>query len=218
MISIGFLGFIVWSHHKYTVGLDVDSRAYFNAATIIIALPTGIKIFSWLATLYGGRIHLNTPKYFAKGFLLLFTFGGLTGVILANAALDIALHDTYFVVGHFHYVLSLGAVISMFAAFYYWIGKISGYNINEKWGQIHFWTFLIAINIVFFPMHFLGLNGMPRRISDYADGYLGWNQFKTLGSILTIISVFLFWYILVNTIFIPKTNYITPHRFNTYHS
>jgi cytochrome c oxidase subunit 1 len=158
-ISIGILGFIVWSHHMYVVGLDIDSRAYFTAATIIIALPTGVKIFSWLATLYGGKLHLYTPKMFAKGFILLFTFGGFTGIILANASIDIALHDTYYVVGHFHYVLSLGAVLSLFAAFYYWIGKMTGYNINEKWGQIHFWSFLIAINIVFKPMHFLGLNG-----------------------------------------------------------
>ena len=208
-ISIGILGFIVWSHHKYVVGLDIDSRAYFTAATIIIALPTGVKIFSWLATLYGGRLHFTTPKMFSLGFILLFTFGGFTGIILANASIDVALHDTYYVVGHFHYVLSLGAVFSLFAAFYYWIGKISGYHYNEKWGLIHFWTFLIAINIVFMPMHFLGLNGMPRRISDYADGYLGWNHLKTYGSILTAISVILFLYIVSSTIFINK-KYHTP--------
>ena len=211
-ISIGILGFIVWSHHKYVVGLDIDSRAYFTAATIIIALPTGVKIFSWLATLYGGRLHLNTPKMFAQGFILLFTFGGLTGIILANASIDVALHDTYYVVGHFHYVLSLGAVLSLFAAFYYWIGKITGYNLNEKWGHVHFWTFLIAINIVFMPMHFLGINGMPRRISDYADGYAGWNHFMSLGSILTVISVFLFLYVVSNTILIDKRYYISPRK------
>ena len=153
-ISIGILGFIVWSHHKYLTGLDIDSRAYFTAATIIIALPTGVKIFSWLATLYGGKIHFKVPMFFALGFILLFTFGGFSGIILANASIDIALHDSYYVVGHFHYVLSLGAVLSLFAGFYYWIGKISGYNYNEKWAFIHFWVFLIAINIVFLPKHF----------------------------------------------------------------
>jgi cytochrome c oxidase subunit 1 len=196
----------------YVVGLDIDSRAYFTAATIIIALPTGVKIFSWLATLYGGKLHQYTPKMFAKGFILLFTFGGFTGIILANASIDIALHDTYYVVGHFHYVLSLGAVLSLFAAFYYWIGKMTGYNINEKWGQIHFWSFLIAINIVFKPMHFLGLNGMPRRISDYADGYAGWNNIMSLGSILTVISVFLFLYIVSNTLLINKKYYLSPTK------
>jgi heme/copper-type cytochrome/quinol oxidase subunit 1 len=138
----------------YVVGLDIDSRAYFTAATIIIALPTGVKIFSWLATLYGGKMHYKAPKMFALGFLLLFTFGGVTGIILANASIDVALHDTYFVVGHFHYVLSLGAVISMFGGFYDWIGKLTGFNYNEKWALIHFWVFLIAINIVFLPKHF----------------------------------------------------------------
>lgn len=215
-VSIGILGFIVWSHHMYKVGLDIDSRAYFTAATIIIALPTGVKIFSWLATLYGGKIHYEAPMMFALGFLLLFTIGGLTGVILANASIDVALHDTYYVVGHFHYVLSLGAVISMFGAFYYWIGKMTGYNYNEKWALIHFWTFLIAINIVFFPKHFLGLGGKPRRIPDYPDGYLGWNHFMSLGSILTVISVFLFLYIVSNTIFINKKYYIAPVKFSKF--
>lgn len=209
-ISIGVLGFIVWSHHMYVVGLDIDSRAYFTAATIIIALPTGVKIFSWLATLYGGKIHYTAPMMFALGFILLFTFGGVTGIILANASIDVALHDTYFVVGHFHYVLSLGAVISMFGGFYYWIGKLTGYNYNEKWARIHFWVFLIAINIVFLPMHFLGLQGLPRRIPDYADGYVGWNEFMSLGSIMTVISVFLFLFIISNKLFINKKFYIIP--------
>ena len=215
-ISIGILGFIVWSHHMYVVGLDIDSRAYFTAATIIIALPTGVKIFSWLATLYGGKIHYKAPMLFALGFILLFTFGGVTGVILANASLDVALHDTYFVVGHFHYVLSLGAVISMFGGFYYWIGKLTGYNYNEKWALIHFWVFLIAINIVFFPMHFLGLQGLPRRIPDYADGYIGWNEFMTLGSIMTLISVLIFLYIVSNKLFINKKFKLKPSKYNKY--
>jgi len=196
----------------YIVGLDIDSRAYFTAATIIIALPTGVKIFSWLATIYGGRLHYYAPMMFALGFLILFTFGGFTGVILANASIDVALHDTYYVVGHFHYVLSLGAVISLFAAFYYWVGKITGYNYNEKWALIHYWTFLIAINIVFMPMHFLGLNGKPRRISDFADGYAGWNNIMTLGSILTVISVLIFKYIVSNTIFINKKYYLSSKK------
>jgi len=195
MLSIGLLGFLVWSHHMYSVGLDVDTRAYFTSATMIIALPTGIKIFSWLATIYGGRIHYYTPMLFALGFIVLFTLGGFTGVMLSQASLDLAFHDTYYVVGHFHYVLSLGAVYAMFAAFYYWVGKITGYQYSELWGVIHFIIFTIAINIVFFPMHFLGLAGMPRRIPDYSVGYSDWNQFMTLGSILTVFSVFIFLYI-----------------------
>jgi cytochrome c oxidase subunit 1 len=149
MLSIGLLGFIVWSHHMYAVGLDVDTRAYFTAATMIIALPTGIKVFSWLATIYGGKLHYYTPFLFAIAFILLFTFGGFTGVILANASIDLALHDTYYVVAHFHYVLSMGAIYGIFAAFYYWIGKITGYHYNEKWGLIHFVVFTIAVNVIF---------------------------------------------------------------------
>jgi heme/copper-type cytochrome/quinol oxidase subunit 1 len=188
----------------YLVGLDIDSRAYFTAATIIIALPTGVKIFSWLATLYGGRIHYTVPKMFALGFILLFTFGGFTGIILANASIDVALHDTYYVVGHFHYVLSLGAVLSVFAAFYFWIGKLIGKTYSTKWGKIHFYVFLIAVNIVFKPKHFLGLNGMPRRISDYADGYIGWNNIMSYGTILTAKSVLVFLYIVSATLLVKK--------------
>ena len=199
MLSIGLLGFIVWSHHMYSVGLDVDTRAYFTAATMIIALPTGIKIFSWLATIYGGLPHYNTPYLFAIAFVLLFTAGGFTGVILANASIDLALHDTYYVVGHFHYVLSLGAVYALFAGFYYWLGKITGFHYNSILSYIHFWIFTIAINIVFFPMHFLGLAGMPRRIPDYADGYLYWNNFATLGTILTVFSLILLFAVISNS-------------------
>jgi heme/copper-type cytochrome/quinol oxidase subunit 1 len=204
MMSIGLLGFIVWSHHLYTVGLDVDTRAYFTAATMIIAVPTGIKMFSWLATLYGGRIHLYTPMLFGLGFLLLFTVGGVTGVVLANASLDIAFHDSYYVVAHFHYVLSMGAVFAMFAAFYYWVGKMTGYQYPEFLGRLHFWTFFIAVNLVFFPMHFLGMNGMPRRIPDYPQAFADWNIIISLGTIFTIFSLVIFLVVLVRT-FRPVT-------------
>ena len=199
MMSIGLLGFLVWSHHMYSVGLDVDTRAYFTSATMIIALPTGIKVFSWQATMYGGSVHLHsTPMQFGIAFILLFTFGGFTGVIQANAAIDLAFHDTYYVVGHFHYVLSMGAVYALLGGFYFWIGKITGYQYNEVYGQIHFWIFTIAINLVFFPMHFLGMAGLPRRIPDYPDGYEYWNSFMTLGSFLTFFSLVIFLFTLSN--------------------
>jgi cytochrome c oxidase subunit 1 len=200
MIAIGVIGFVVWAHHMFTTGISVDARAYFSAATMVIAVPTGIKIFSWIATMWEGSIELKTPMLFAIGFIFLFTIGGVTGVVLANAAVDTVLHNTYYVVAHFHYVLSLGSVFGIFAGFYYWIGKMSGRQYNETFGKIHFWTTFIGVNLTFFPMHFLGLAGMPRRISDYPDAFAGWNMVASIGAYISFASTLFFIFVVLHTL------------------
>jgi cytochrome c oxidase subunit I len=192
MVAIGVIGFVVWAHHMFTVGMDVNTKMYFTAATMVIAVPTGIKIFSWIATMWGGSLTFETPMLWALGFIFMFTVGGVTGVVLANAAVDVQYQDTYYVVAHFHYVLSLGAVFSLFAGWYYWFGKMWGKQYNELLGQIHFWLFFVGVNILFFPMHFLGMDGMQRRVPDYGDAFGPWNYIASIGYFIMAASMVLF--------------------------
>jgi cytochrome c oxidase subunit I len=200
MVAIGFVGFIVWAHHMYTVGMGIQLRSYFVMATMVIAVPTGVKIFSWIATMWGGSIDFKVPMLWAIGFIFLFTVGGVTGVVLSNAGIDYSLHDTYYVVAHFHYVLSLGAVFAIFAGFYYWFEKMFGIKYNGFLGGLHFWIMFIGVNIVFMPQHFLGLQGMPRRIVDYASGYSYWNLFSSIGYAITVVGVLVFLIMLVEAV------------------
>ena len=192
LLAIMFIGMIVWAHHMYTVGMSTGAQAYFAVASMVIAVPTGIKVFSWIATMWRGSVEFKTPMLWATGFIFLFTVGGVTGVVLANPGVDRLLQDTYYVVAHFHYVLSLGAVFAIFAGWYYWFPKMTGYRYDELLGKLHFWLMFVGVNMTFFPQHFLGLAGMPRRIVDYPEAFAGWNYVSSIGAYVSIAGLAIF--------------------------
>jgi len=210
MVSIGVIGFVVWAHHMFTVGMDMKAQTYFTVATMVIAVPTGIKIFSWIATMWGGSIRLEVPMLFAIAFVLLFTVGGVTGVVLANVGIDISLHDTYYVVGHFHYTLSMGAVFGLYAGFYYWSSKMTGREYSRFWGNVHFWLTTIGVNMTFFPMHFAGISGMPRRIPDYPDAFQDWNMISSAGAVVVMLSTIVFFGLFAHMYFFGKKAQANP--------
>jgi cytochrome c oxidase subunit I len=199
MVAIGVIGSAVWAHHMFVSGIDVDTRAYFMSASMVIAVPTGIKVFSWIATMWGGSIEFKTPMLWAIGFILVFTVGGVTGIVVASAGIDQIVHNTYYVVAHFHYVLSLGSVFAIFAGFYYWIGKMSGHQYPEFWGRAHFWVTFVGVNLTFFPMHFLGVSGMPRRYPDYPEAFAGWNFVSSIGSYISGLGMLIFLFVVYRT-------------------
>ena len=199
MMAIGVVGSVVWAHHMFVSGIDVDTRAYFMFASMVIAVPTGIKVFSWIATMWGGSIEFKTPMLWAIGFIIVFTLGGVTGIVVASAGIDQIVHNTYYVVAHFHYVLSLGSVFAIFAGFYYWIGKMSGHQYPEFWGRAHFWVTFVGVNLTFFPMHFLGVSGMPRRYPDYPEAFAGWNFVSSIGSYISGLGMLVFLFVVYRT-------------------